>query len=94
MAPKGSASSMPNRGFLWSCDEGGQQERGKRAGTENVPGIVGMAAALSESVAHLEETGKKSSPAGKTHCGPGNHSAQLFEWGPETAGTGNSQLLF
>ena len=34
--------------------EGGAQERGKRAGTENVAGIVAMAAALKEAVAHLE----------------------------------------
>ena len=35
--------------------EGGAQERGKRAGTENVAGIVAMAAALKESAAHMEE---------------------------------------
>ena len=35
--------------------EGGAQERGKRAGTENLPAIVGMAAALKEAVAGLEE---------------------------------------
>ncbi|MBQ9008207.1 MAG: cysteine desulfurase [Clostridia bacterium] len=33
---------------------GGGQERGMRAGTENVAGIVGMAAALSESVSEME----------------------------------------
>ncbi len=34
--------------------EGGGQERGKRPGTENLPGIMGMARALEESVANLE----------------------------------------
>ena len=35
--------------------EGGAQERGRRAGTENIPAIVGMAAALKEAVANLDE---------------------------------------
>lgn len=34
---------------------GGEQESGRRAGTENVPGIVGMAAALKESVDRMQE---------------------------------------
>ena len=36
--------------------EGGAQERGRRAGTENVPAVAGMAAALKESCTHMEET--------------------------------------
>lgn len=39
--------------------EGGAQERGKRAGTENLPGIVGMAAALKDACIHIEENAKK-----------------------------------
>ena len=35
--------------------EGGAQEKGKRAGTENVAGVAGMAAALKESAAHMAE---------------------------------------
>lgn len=40
---------------LTSLIEGGAQERGKRAGTENLPAIMSMAAALSESVAEMDE---------------------------------------
>ena len=35
--------------------QGGAQERGKRAGTENLPAIAGMAAALTEACAHIDE---------------------------------------
>ncbi len=38
---------------------GGAQERGRRATTENVPGIVGMAAALEKAVGNLEENGMR-----------------------------------
>ncbi len=39
--------------------EGGAQERGKRAGTENLPSIMGMAAALDEECQNMEENNKK-----------------------------------
>lgn len=39
--------------------EGGAQERGKRAGTENLPAIVGMAVALKDACSSIEETAKK-----------------------------------
>lgn len=39
--------------------EGGAQERGRRAGTENIAGIAAMAAALKEAVQHLDENMKK-----------------------------------
>ena len=54
--PKGVGALYCRRGiFLGNLIEGGAQERGKRAGTENLPGIQGMAAALKEAVDHLEE---------------------------------------
>jgi len=54
--PKGVGALYVKKGILISnLIEGGAQERGKRAGTENVPAIVGMAAALEESVLHMDE---------------------------------------
>lgn len=38
---------------------GGGQEKGKRAGTENVPGIVGLGVAITDMAKHLEENNKK-----------------------------------
>ncbi len=58
--PKGVGVLYARRGtILQNLIEGGAQERGKRAGTENIPAIVGMAAALKESVATMEENNKK-----------------------------------
>ena len=54
--PKGVGALYCRRGILLSSlIEGGAQERGKRAGTENIAGIVGMAAALEESVRNLAD---------------------------------------
>lgn len=54
--PKGVGALYARRGFpLVNVIEGGAQERGKRAGTENIAGICGMAAALEESCAHMDE---------------------------------------
>ena len=39
--------------------DGGAQEKKRRAGTTNVPGIVGMAAAATEAAAHMDEIAKK-----------------------------------
>ena len=55
--PKGVGFLYARKGILLSnIIEGGAQERGKRAGTENVPGIAAMAAALKEAAAKLPET--------------------------------------
>ncbi|MBO5952882.1 MAG: cysteine desulfurase NifS [Oscillospiraceae bacterium] len=54
--PKGVGALYVRRGFpLVNIIDGGAQERGKRAGTENLPAICGMAAALEDACAHLEE---------------------------------------
>ena len=59
-SPKGVGALYVRRGIpLKNLIEGGQQEKGKRGGTENMPGIVGMAAALKESTDHMAETMKK-----------------------------------
>ncbi len=53
--PKGVGFLYARKGVpLTSLIDGGAQERGRRAGTENVPGIAGMAAALKETVAERE----------------------------------------
>ncbi len=54
--PKGSGFLYTRKGIrLTNLIEGGAQERGRRAGTENVPGLAAMATALSEAEATLEE---------------------------------------
>jgi len=58
--PKGIGVLYAKKGIrLENLIYGGAQERNKRAGTENLPAIVGMAAALEESLAHLDETTAK-----------------------------------
>ena len=53
--PKGVGFLFAKKGIrLTNLIEGGAQERGKRAGTENVPGIAAMAAALKEAAASME----------------------------------------
>lgn len=58
--PKGVGFLYARKGILLSnIIEGGAQERGKRAGTENIPAIVGMAAALKDVLAHQKENAEK-----------------------------------
>ena len=58
--PKGVGLLYARRGIrLTNIIEGGAQERGKRAGTEDIPGIVGMVAALKEANANIDANAAK-----------------------------------
>ena len=58
--PKGVGLLYARKGVrLTNVIEGGAQERGKRAGTENIPGIVGMVAALKEANANIDANAEK-----------------------------------
>ena len=60
--PKGVGVLYARRGVpLTSLIEGGAQERGKRAGTENIPAIVGMATALEEACKSMDTNSAKMS---------------------------------
>ncbi len=54
--PKGVGFLYVRKGIIvHNLIEGGAQERGKRAGTENLPGILAMSAALKDSVSKMDE---------------------------------------
>lgn len=58
--PKGVGVLYARKGIsLFGLINGGAQERGKRAGTENLPAIVGMAESLIEQCQHMEENRRK-----------------------------------
>ncbi len=58
--PKGTGVLYARTGVVLSnIIEGGAQERGKRAGTENLPAIAGMAVALDDACAHMSENTAK-----------------------------------
>ena len=58
--PKGVGVLYARKGIpLTGIIEGGAQERGKRAGTENIPAIMSMAAALEESCSHIDANAEK-----------------------------------
>ncbi len=61
--PKGVGFLYARKGIrLANLIEGGAQERGKRAGTENLPGIASMATALKEAVGEMDEVNEKLIP--------------------------------
>ena len=58
--PRGVGALYIRKGLLpVNLMEGGGQERGRRPGTENLPGIMGMAKALDLAIEHLEENTAK-----------------------------------
>ena len=58
--PKGVGALYVKKGIpLTTLIEGGAQEKGKRAGTENLPGIMGMAAAFDEACLAMDEVAEK-----------------------------------
>lgn len=58
--PRGAGVLYARKGIrLYNIIEGGAQERGKRAGTENLPAICGMAAAFEEACRHMDENAEK-----------------------------------
>ena len=58
--PKGVGALYCRRGLpLVNIIEGGAQERGKRGGTENLPGIVGMATAMEDACANMDSNNAK-----------------------------------
>ena len=58
--PKGVGALYAKKGIrLTNLIDGGAQERGKRAGTENISAIMGMAAALEEAVGNIDCNAKK-----------------------------------
>lgn len=58
--PKGVGLLYARKGIpLFPLIEGGAQERGRRAGTENLPAIMGMAAALELACARLDENAQR-----------------------------------
>lgn len=61
--PKGVGFLYVKKGIkIFNLIEGGAQERGRRAGTENVPGIASMATALKEAVDSIDSYGAKLTP--------------------------------
>ena len=80
---------------LTTLIEGGAQERGKRAGTENIPAIMGMAAALDDACEHLDENMKKAAALrDKLICGLSEIPHSILNGDPVHRLPGNVSFCF
>ena len=94
--PKGIGALYARRGIpVIRLIEGGDQEQGRRAGTENVPAIMGMAAALEEACAHMaENTQKVSDLRDQLIAGLSQIPDAVLNGGPENRLPGNVNFSF
>ena len=75
--------------------EGGGQEKGRRAGTENVPGIVGLGVAITDACENIEENAKKVSALRDRLCeGAGKISHSRINGDREKRLPGNFSMCF
>ena len=94
--PKGIGALYVRQGIpLTSIIEGGAQERGRRAGTENVPAIVGMAAALEEACTRMtENTGKTTALRDRLIKGLAQIPNAILNGDPQNRLPGNVSFCF
>lgn len=94
--PKGVGALYARNGIpMTRLIEGGDQEQGRRAGTENVPAIMGMAAALEEACAHMaENTQKMSALRNRLIAGLSQIPDAVLNGDPENRLPGNVNFSF
>ena len=94
--PKGIGALYARKGIpMTRLIEGGDQEQGRRAGTENVPAIMGMAAALEEACSHMaENTQKMSALRNRLIAGLSQIPDAVLNGDPENRLPGNVNFSF
>ncbi len=94
--PKGIGALYARNGIpMTRLIEGGDQEQGRRAGTENVLAIMGMAAALEEACAHMaENTQKMSALRNRLIAGLSQIPDAVLNGDPENRLPGNVNFSF
>lgn len=94
--PKGGGALYARNGIpMTRLIEGGDQEQGRRAGTENVPAIMGMAAALEEACVHMaENTQKMSALRNRLIAGLSQIPDAVLNGDPENRLPGNVNFSF